>query len=148
MSKVKSKLSGVVATAPLTRRPLAAPLAIMSKSSKTPCGCRVECKRAATKKGRPQRSAHSMSFGVGDAGPLVNMKLPNCLDFIASKNASISSWCAIRDGIGRPSNALWEVLVVVAKPIAPACSASSSILRISAISSVVAARSEASLPIT
>ena len=63
-------------------------------------------------------------------------------------SAAISSHAATRLGTGRPSQPTCVGDLEVAKPIAPARSASATSARIAATSSAVASRSIASSPIT
>ena len=80
--------------------------------------------------------------------PFVSMKTPRPASPSAPVSASISRSSASRDGIGMPFSPLCCSSVDVAKPIAPARSASSTSRRISAISVSVAARFVASGPST
>ena len=67
---------------------------------------------------------------------------------MAPTRAAISSSLARREGIGRPPSPLCAGLVLLAKPTAPAAIASRTSACICAISSAVAARFAASLPMT
>ena len=80
--------------------------------------------------------------------PLVSMKTPRPTSPSAPVSAAISRSSASREGIGMPCSPLCCSSVEVAKPIAPARSASTTIRRISAISASVALRLLASSPST
>ena len=98
--------------------------------------------------GRPLPAAMLSSHGIVEVMPLVSMKTPRPASPSAPVRARISRSSASRDGIGIPFSPLCCSSVDVAKPTAPARTASRTMRRISAISASVAARLVASLPRT
>jgi hypothetical protein len=88
------------------------------------------------------------SQGMVDVMPLVSMNTPRSASPRAPVSASISASSASREGMGMPASPLCCSAVEVAKPMAPARTASSTIRFISAISAGVAARLVASAPRT
>ena len=100
------------------------------------------------KTGRPVSAAMLSSRSTVMLGPTVSWKMPRPSSPSTPTRARISSSSASREGIGTPPSPLWLIEVEVAKPMAPASIASFTIPRMVAISSSVAARSEASAPST
>ena len=100
------------------------------------------------KTGRPVSAAMLSSRSTVMLGPTVSWKMPRPSSPSTPTSARISSSSASREGIGTPPSPLWLIEVEVAKPMAPASIASFTIPRMVAISSPVAARSEASAPST
>ncbi len=103
---------------------------------------------AAIMTGRPLARAIFSSHGMVDVMPLVSMKMPRPASPKAPVRASISFSSASRDGMGMPFSPLCCSRVEVAKPMAPAFTASSTMRLISAISASVAVRLAASSPST
>jgi hypothetical protein len=98
--------------------------------------------------GRPFRAAIDSSHGMVEVMPFVSMNTPRPASPRAPVSANNSLSSARREGIGMPFSPLCCSRVEVAKPIAPACSASRVRRRISRISASVAARLVASGPRT
>ena len=103
---------------------------------------------AAIMTGRPLAPAIFSSQGMVEVMPLVSMKTPRPASPSAPVSASISFSSASREGMGMPFSPLCCSSVEVAKPMAPALTASSTMRFISAISTSVAARLAASSPST
>jgi hypothetical protein len=115
---------------------------------KTRVGSPGSTNMAAIITGRTLRAATSSSHGIDEVMPLVSMKTPRPASPRAPVRAKSSSGPASREGIGVPFSPLCCSRVEVAKPIAPARTASRTMRRISAISAAVAARFVASAPST
>ena len=140
--------SGKHPTCPQSSRPRPFASPISSSSRNTRSGSLGSTNIAAIITGRPLRAEISSSQGTELVIPLVNMNTPLPTSPSAPVSSNISCSSASRDGMGIPFSPLCCSSVVVEKPMAPAFIASMTSRFISATSSWVAGREEASSPST
>ena len=140
--------SGKQPTCAHSSRPRARAWPISPSSRKTRVGSPGSTNIAAIITGRRLSAAMFSSQGMVEVMPLVSMNTPRPASPSAPVSASISRSSASRDGIGMPFSPLCCSSVEVAKPMAPARMASTTMRRISAISAAVASRGLASSPST
>ena len=132
--------SGKQPTWAQSSRPRARAASISPSSLNTRVGSPGSTNIAAIITGRPLAAAIFSSQGTVDVMPLVSMNTPRPASPRAPVSASISRSSARREGMGTPFSPLCCSRVEVAKPMAPARIASSTMRRISPISASVAAR--------
>ena len=143
-----STMSGRHDTCGMTRTPRACSAADCSRTARCPSGPSMPPRSAVQLTGRWVRSWMAANWSRKSPGPMVACMTPPAASPRQPASVSISRHDATRLGTGRPAQPTWVGDFEVAKPRAPARSASRTRPRIAAISSSLASRSVASSPMT